>query len=182
MNLKYPLKLFLSGKLFQELDFAICLCSHSYQQPVGSHINVGLHHVIPWHNVWPFSLPSPVIDFNIAYSSYECEWLNMEEVLEMGTKPEQKDSPSPQLLPAKPLQELQPFFFAPLFAVSLPALFWCSWSLCCTGSPMLPAHLPSCCWLCRVLGLWKWPNFDAGRRYECCASLVEGCWFRRIKR
>lgn len=57
----------------------------------------------------PFSLRSPIIDFNVAYSSYKCERLNMEELLEMGMKPEQKDARSPHLLPAKPLEEIQAF-------------------------------------------------------------------------
>jgi len=40
----------------------------------------------------------------------------MEEVLEMGTKPKQRDAPSPQLPSAKPLEEIEPFFFEPLFS------------------------------------------------------------------
>ena len=158
MNLKHPLKLFLSDKSFQELDFAICLCSCSYHQPVGSHIDVVLHHVISCHNIRPFSLPSPIIAFNVAYSSYKREWLNMEEVLEMGTKPEQKDAPSPQVLPAKPLEEIQPFFFAPLFALSLPAL------ISVQLIPVLSAQpCPACILPCAVgcAGFWGCGNHRA---------------------
>lgn len=75
----------------------------------------------------------------------------MEEVLEMGMKPEQ-DALSPQLLPAKPL-EIQPFFFASV----------CSEFACTLSVQLITQPCPTCILPFAVgyVGVWDCGNDQA---------------------
>lgn len=89
----------------------------------------------------------------------------MEEVLEMGTKPEWRIFPLFPLLPAKPSEEINPFFFPSLCALSLPAVFPCA-EHC--------LHLSQPCAV-GCVGFWGSRNNQAW--------MLEGAWwFRRVQR
>lgn len=129
---------------------AACLISH-----------VVLHHAISCHKVLPSPYPVLLLTSMLFHSSVnDSTW---RKSWRWGQSLNRRILPLFSLLPAKPSEEINPFFFPSLLALSLPAVFH-----------MLSTACVSPCAV-GCVGFWSSRNNQAW-------MLERGWWLRRLQR